>query len=130
MRRLRTLCDMHPPAHPNPAPPSVVRPIQGLGVAAYVTLAVVSIVNVAAALVSAVRITLLERYLAGDPELTQDQLTDSDNLTTVTGVAQVAAIVVAGVIFIAWLWRARINAEAISPQMSHRHGRPWVIFGW
>jgi hypothetical protein len=110
--------------------PDLVRPIQGLGVAAYVTLAVASIVNVAAALVSAVRITLLERYLAGDPELTTDQLTASDNLTTATGVAQVAAYVVAGVIFIVWLWRARVNAEAISPNMAHRHGREWVILGW
>jgi hypothetical protein len=125
MEVLRTLCDMHPPAHPN-----LVRPIQGLGVAAYVALAVASIVNVAAALVSAVRITLLERYLAGDPELTTDQLTASDNLTTTTGVAQVAAYVIAGVVFLAWLWRARINAEAISPDLRHRHGREWVILGW
>ncbi|MBO3746388.1 DUF4328 domain-containing protein [Streptosporangiaceae bacterium NEAU-GS5] len=121
---------MHPPANPNPAPPSVIRPIQGLGVAAYVTLAVATIVNVAAALVSAVRITLLERYLAGDPELTQDQLTNSDNLTTATGVGQIVALVAAGVVFTVWLWRARVNSEAISPQMFHRHGRSWVILGW
>jgi hypothetical protein len=41
-----------------------------------------------------------------------------------------APVLVTAVVFIIWLWRARTEAEALSPWLPQRHGRGWVIAGW
>ncbi|WAL74383.1 DUF4328 domain-containing protein [Kitasatospora sp. YST-16] len=37
---------------------------------------------------------------------------------------------VAGVAFVVWLWRARVNAEVIGGAASQRRARGWVLGGW
>ena len=39
------------------------------------------------------------------------------------------ATVVAAILFVVWLWRARANAEAIAP-VPHVRGKAWIVFGW
>lgn len=34
-----------------------------------------------------------------------------------------------GIVFCAWLWRVRVNAEVFSPD-GHKHSRPWIWCGW
>jgi Domain of unknown function (DUF4328) len=47
------------------------------------------------------------------------------------GVAGIAALVniAAGVTYLVWLYRARDNAERMSP-LPHRRSRAWLILGW
>lgn len=39
------------------------------------------------------------------------------------------SLLVAGVVFICWLWRARLNAELLCPA-EHRRSRGWIIGSW
>ncbi|QNE75439.1 DUF4328 domain-containing protein [Streptomyces finlayi] len=39
------------------------------------------------------------------------------------------AFVACGIVFCAWLWRVRFNAEAFRPD-GHKHSRPWIWCGW
>jgi uncharacterized protein DUF4328 len=41
-----------------------------------------------------------------------------------------APVPVTAVVFIVWLWRARSEAEALTPWFPHRRERGWVIAGW
>jgi hypothetical protein len=41
-----------------------------------------------------------------------------------------APVLVTGVVFIVWLWRARTDAEVLNPWFPHRRERGWVIAGW
>ncbi|WP_405811589.1 DUF4328 domain-containing protein [Streptomyces sp. NBC_01520] len=34
-----------------------------------------------------------------------------------------------GIVFCAWLWRVRVNAEIFRPD-GHKHSRPWIWAGW
>ncbi|MEU9040466.1 MULTISPECIES: DUF4328 domain-containing protein [unclassified Kitasatospora] len=39
-------------------------------------------------------------------------------------------VVAAGVVFLAWLWRARINAESLGGPSSQRRARGWTVGSW
>ncbi|MCP2246807.1 protein of unknown function (DUF4328) [Lentzea aerocolonigenes] len=41
-----------------------------------------------------------------------------------------AVQVVAGVLFIAWMRQARLNADAITSKHQHRYTNMWVVVGW
>lgn len=43
---------------------------------------------------------------------------------------KVVALIVAGVMFVVWLWRARTNVEAIAGVQTQRHDKGWGIGGW
>lgn len=67
--------------------------------------------------------------IAGDVSVTEAELDSLDRTSTTVVWSYRGALVIAGVAFLIWLWRARMNAEALCPA-SHRRGRPWVIWGW
>ncbi|MFC9247279.1 DUF4328 domain-containing protein [Streptomyces sp. NPDC057136] len=46
-------------------------------------------------------------------------------LVGIQGLANVAC----GIVFCAWLWRVRVNAEVFRPD-GHKHSRPWIWWGW
>lgn len=51
------------------------------------------------------------------------------HLISVLSVLYYVSVLVAGPVFIAWLFRARGNAEVITPG-PHRHPAPWLVLGW
>ncbi|MER6385834.1 DUF4328 domain-containing protein [Streptomyces sp. NPDC001250] len=70
-------------------------------------------------------------YLAGKATLADLQAADSDALTSVLGFWPAFLVwAVAGVAFLVWLWRARINAELIGGAAAHRRSRGWTIGAW
>ncbi|OLZ61299.1 hypothetical protein AV521_43950 [Streptomyces sp. IMTB 2501] len=70
-------------------------------------------------------------FLAGKATLADVQAADSDALTKVLGTwLGLLVWIVAGVAFLVWLWRARINAELIGGAAAHRRSRGWVVGAW
>lgn len=47
-----------------------------------------------------------------------------------SGDASLFLYIAAGVVFLVWLWRARINSELTGGIAEHRRSRGWVIGGW
>lgn len=53
----------------------------------------------------------------------------NDSWYALSGVAQMTAFVLTGIVFVIWLYRARRNAEAITP-IEHRRSTGLVVFAW
>ncbi|MBM7784436.1 DUF4328 domain-containing protein [Tenggerimyces flavus] len=112
-----------------PVPPKPIRPINGLAVLAVAGLVVWFLTNLAAVVVSVLRYFLIEQFIVDQNAVPIADLEASDAAYQLTGVLELAGYVVAGVLFIVWLFRARANAEAILP-FQHRLAKPWLVFGW
>jgi hypothetical protein len=56
-------------------------------------------------------------------------LDSADDTSSAVGWGYTAAIVIAGIVFVTWLSRARENAEAICPA-PHRRSRGWAVGSW
>lgn len=54
---------------------------------------------------------------------------DTDYFSSLTDGVSLTLRCAAGVVFLVWLWRARHNAEQLSPA-PHRRSRGWVIGSW
>ncbi|WP_433216177.1 DUF4328 domain-containing protein [Microtetraspora malaysiensis] len=115
---------MYPTESPTP-----LRPIRGLGTAAVVMLAVDSLVSVIASVISAQRAILIDRMLADSDSVSMSEVEASDALNAGSGLVEITVYVATAVMFLIWLFRARTNAEVLSP-WPHRRARPWLIFGW
>ncbi|MFB6437203.1 DUF4328 domain-containing protein [Streptomyces sp. NPDC056411] len=70
-------------------------------------------------------------YLAGRATAADLEAADSGALAMLGGFWPGALVgIAAGVPFLVWLWRARINAELMSGAAAHRRARGWVVGGW
>ncbi|MFE2867119.1 DUF4328 domain-containing protein [Embleya sp. NPDC059259] len=71
-------------------------------------------------------------YLAGTATDEDLEAVDSGALATAASSFSLMFLVgaAAGVAFVAWLWRARVNAESTSGADAHRRTRIWVIASW
>jgi hypothetical protein len=58
-----------------------------------------------------------------------DRAEHADDLYGASGVLQVVALVATVVVYLCWLWRVRVNAEAFDASR-HRMKRGWTIGGW
>ncbi|MEU6262415.1 DUF4328 domain-containing protein [Saccharopolyspora shandongensis] len=67
-------------------------------------------------------------YLAGNA--TTADLEAADLITTLVAIPALLVSIAAGVVFLIWLWRARINAELLGGRSAHRRSRGWAIGGW
>ncbi|MEV0704707.1 DUF4328 domain-containing protein [Saccharopolyspora sp. NPDC050389] len=104
------------------------RPVTGIAAAAKILISLVLVGDVLNA-VSAWRTHLVVRdYLAGNA--TTADLDSADVFTTVVSIPALPMYIAAGVVFLIWLWRARINAELLGGRSAHRRSRGWVIGGW
>jgi Domain of unknown function (DUF4328) len=72
---------------------------------------------------------VVEDYVAGTPGVGVADLVAADNVRWGAGLTYALAYLAAAVVFLVWLWRARRNAEDLSPD-GHRLGRGWTIGGW
>ncbi|MFF2141575.1 DUF4328 domain-containing protein [Kitasatospora sp. NPDC058190] len=105
------------------------RAVVGLGVAATVLILATLVYDVLLTVADWRVYLVVEDYLAG--KATADEVLAADdfsgNFTLMTGLA---VMVAAGLVFMVWLWRARINAERLAGRGSQRRARAWVVAGW
>ncbi|MFF7024632.1 DUF4328 domain-containing protein [Streptomyces klenkii] len=67
-------------------------------------------------------------YLAGTA--TEADLDAADSFSALATWPTLPARIAAGVAFLIWLWRARINAELLAGPAAHRRSRGWVVGAW
>lgn len=103
-----------------------LRQIRGVGRAAQVAAGVVVAASVVTSYTDVHLAGAVRDYTYGD-DLTA--LNDADLLNRLASLANVLLFLVAGVLVIVWLWRARANAEFFC-DAPHRRRRGWVIGGW
>ena len=73
--------------------------------------------------------SVVHRYLGGMPNVDDADLNRADAIAKVTAVPNVIISVTAAVVFVIWLWRARINSEVFC-QADHRRSHGWVLASW
>jgi len=73
--------------------------------------------------------SVVNRYLGGMPNVDDADLNRADAIAKVTAVPNVVISVAAAVVFVIWLWRARVNSEVFC-QADHRRGHGWVLASW
>ncbi|GAB3454979.1 DUF4328 domain-containing protein [Actinophytocola sediminis] len=102
---------------------------RGLGIAAVALIALTCVVSVLEAVTTWNGYGLAEDYLAGGTGVTGTDLVDADDLTLTIGRVLLFVGLLTPVVFLAWLWRARQNAELINRQAQDL-ARGWTIGGW
>ena len=73
--------------------------------------------------------SVVHRYLGGMPNVDDADLNRADAIAKVTAVPNVIISVAAAVVFVIWLWRARVNSEVFC-QADHRRSHGWVLASW
>jgi hypothetical protein len=73
--------------------------------------------------------SVVHRYLGGMPNVDDADLNRADAIAKVTAVPNVVISVAAAVVFVIWLWRARVNSEVFC-QADHRRSHGWVLASW
>jgi hypothetical protein len=120
-----------PVAPPPPLPPHADRSfssVRGLGTAVSILVWFVALGQALIAATDWYTYRVVKDYVEGsvkDP----GRLDRADNINVEATNGYVLALLVAGVVFIVWLWHVRSNAELLCAGR-HRHGRGWVIGSW
>ncbi|WP_327353901.1 DUF4328 domain-containing protein [Streptomyces sp. NBC_01304] len=117
-----------PPEQYRIAPSAALRSPVGLSKAVVAVLGLVIATDLFAVWQGFASWDLFERIL-GHGSYTLEEADRADTLYAASGVAQVAALIAAAVVFIVWFHRARVNAEVFAPEY-HAKKRGWVIWGW
>ncbi|MFG1819167.1 DUF4328 domain-containing protein [Kribbella sp. NPDC049174] len=73
--------------------------------------------------------SVVNSYLGGMPNVDDADLNRADAIAKVTAVPNVVISVAAAVVFVIWLWRARVNSEVFC-QADHRRSHGWVLASW
>ena len=73
--------------------------------------------------------SVVHRYLGGMPNVDDADLNRADAIAKFTAIPNVIISVAAAVVFVIWLWRARVNSEVFC-QADHRRGHGWVLASW
>jgi hypothetical protein len=105
------------------------RRIGGLGLAATILIGIVAALDIASTWTTWNAYGLLNDYLAGAAGVTMGDLTSADDATSAVALWFLIAFAVSGVVFVVWLWRARVTAELLC-SAPHRRARGWVIGSW
>jgi hypothetical protein len=98
-----------------------------LGVAASGAIVAAAAARVGAALSDWRLAEAVTRYGAG--QTSEDELNADNRLAMIMTLAHIGLLLVAAVLFITWLRRARENAEFLC-DAQHRYGRGWAIGSW
>ncbi|WP_328989705.1 DUF4328 domain-containing protein [Kribbella sp. NBC_01245] len=72
---------------------------------------------------------VVARYLNGSPGVEDADINRADNIARLTSIPNIVIAVAAAVVFVLWLWRARVNSEVFC-QADHRHSHGWVLISW
>jgi hypothetical protein len=104
------------------------RPVRGLGSAASVLIWIVALGNLAEAASDWLTCAAVTDYRAGTASRAE-----LDAVTVVRAATELPLTLItlaAIVVFIGWLYRARLNAERFTYPGEHRYSRVWVWLGW
>lgn len=115
--------------HPFPPPPAPVRPIRGLALTVVVLLGLCTLLELLVLVASIQRVSLVSGAVDDPESANVETLTANDTWYAFSALAQTAVYVLTGIMFVIWLYRARCNAEAITP-VPHRRSRGLVVFSW
>lgn len=104
--------------------------VGGLGVAASVLIGLVAGFSVLSAASDWYTHNVVTDYLNDVAGVAEADLTGADAIAAATAMPQFLLTVAAGIMFLFWLWRARINSELLFGPAEHRLARGWTIGGW
>ncbi len=104
-------------------------PLRGLATATSVLFAGACAASVLDSWADWNRYDVANAYVAGEPGVTTTDLVGADETSFTTATVYLLTIIAAGVLYLVWLWRARLNAERIDWDVS-RLARGWTIGGW
>ena len=99
----------------------------GYGVAASVAIGLVAVADVSATVSDWRTVSVVARY--AESRASRADLEAADQLGLFTALGYCSLLVIAGALFIVWLWRARENAAFLCDGR-HQFGRGWTIGGW
>lgn len=110
-----------------PQPSGTLRAVTGLGRAAIVLIWLLVAVDLAFYLVARNAQEAMLGYQSG--ELGVASLARADQVIAATGFIGIALLLAAALVFLLWLWRARVNSELLC-QAQHVRSRGWVWGAW
>ncbi|MDF3290569.1 DUF4328 domain-containing protein [Streptomyces silvisoli] len=113
---------------PAGAPPGggpAIRQLDGLATAVTVLLAVVAGIDLFAVYADLNAYSVVGNALS----VTHQEVRQADDLYRTSGILQICGTLATAAVFIPWLYRARVNAEAFSRAVCTM-GRGWVIGAW
>jgi hypothetical protein len=120
---------MHPSAPPIPTPARPIQPIRGLAIGVVITLGVRCLAEVFTSGIAMWRMSLISTVMNSSEPPDVDVLTTNDDLYIAATITTSVTHIIAAIMFVIWLFRARSNAEAITP-IPHRRHSAWLIFSW
>lgn len=109
--------------------PADLRRVGGLGTAASTLILLTAIGGIVIALISWRARDVIYGYADPTSDVTDADLASVDGLGQLSGWLYLGFILGAGVVFITWLWRARLNSEELSYGQHYRE-RGWVVGSW
>ncbi|MEV6238596.1 DUF4328 domain-containing protein [Lentzea sp. NPDC051838] len=104
------------------------RPVRGLGLAACVLIGVVALGNVVEAVTD--WLTYVALVGAFDLPASISLLITLDVVRVITDLPLTLVTIATLVVFILWMYNARVNAERFTYATEHRFARVWVVLGW
>ncbi len=107
----------------------MLRPVAGLGVVSAVLIAITTTLGIVGAWSTWNAYFLAERFLDDDPTVGVPDLLAADDLVASITWTRLAVLVVTGVVFVIWLYRARLNSETLC-EAPHQRSRGWVVGSW
>lgn len=108
---------------------SDLRRVGSLGMAASTLIVLTAIGGIIIALISWRASDVIHGYADPASDVTEADLASVDGLTRLSGWLYLGLILGAGIVFITWLWRARLNSEELS-YGQHYRARGWVVGSW
>ncbi|GAA0594806.1 DUF4328 domain-containing protein [Kribbella sandramycini] len=119
---------MHPAGtQPHAANEPRFRADPGYGVAASVAIVLAAAANVVSTVADWRTASAVQQFAAD--RIDDGRLEAVDRFTLLTTGVNLGLLLIAGTLFVIWLWRARRNAEFFC-DAQHQHGRGWLIGGW
>lgn len=116
------------PTSTSPAGAERSRTVTGVATAAAILILLV-LVGEALGSVSDWRTYLVVHdYKAGVAEIVD--LEAADDFAKLVSIPTAVVWITAGVVFLVWFWRARLNAELLDGAATQRRSRGWVVGGW
>ncbi len=112
----------------NPVGTETFRPVTGTATAAKVLIAVALMSSVVLSISSWRDYLVVRDYLDGAATIAD--LEAADAFALLIAIPGVVVAIATGVVFLVWLWRARINAELLGGREAHRRSRGWVVGAW
>lgn len=104
------------------------RPVRTIGVAAAVLIGLDAVFAIGDAIASQRTADVVREY--SDGNATMDDLRAADAFTLLVTVPGLLVALAAGITFIVWIYRSRLNAERVTYASEHRHKRGWTIGSW